>query len=125
MDSTEVQTGSCPKCQADRSEAALECVRCGIIFAKYRPVSVHAIDKPAEPVRAAFAWWPAAKEWLLETDTTTDSMTLYGRAVVFLGLLWWGRIFIMTPLESNYTGESFLHLINLPDRKSTRLNSSH
>lgn len=121
MDSIEVQTGSCPKCQADRSEAALECVRCGIIFAKYRPVSVRAFDKPAEPVRAGSAWWLTAKEWLLETDTTTDSMTFYGRAVVFLGLLWWGRIFIMTPLETNYTGESFLHLINLPFHEAGHL----
>ena len=114
-------TGSCPKCQADRSGSATECVRYGIIFAKYRPVSVRAFDKPAEPVRAGSAWWPAAKEWLLETDTTTDSMTFYGRAVVFLGLLWWGRIFIMTPLETNYTGESFLHLINLPFHEAGHL----
>ena len=78
-------------------------------------------DLPAEPVRAGSAWWPAAKEWLLETDTTTDSMTLYGRAVVFLGLLWWGRIFIMTPLETNYTGESFLHLVNLPFHEAGHL----
>lgn len=48
-------------------------------------------------------------------------MTLYGRAVVFLGLLWWGRIFIMTPLETSYTGESFLHLINLPFHEAGHL----
>ena len=41
-------------------------------------------------------------------------MTFYGRAAVFVGMVWWGWIFIGTPLETNYTGESFLHLINLP-----------
>jgi hypothetical protein len=41
-------------------------------------------------------------------------MTLYGRAAVFVAMVWWGWRFITTPLETNYTGESFLHLINLP-----------
>jgi len=62
-----------------------------------------------------------AKQWLIETDTTTDSGTFYGRLVVFLGLLWWGWIFIITPLETNYTGESFLHLINLPFHEAGHL----
>ncbi|OQW35202.1 MAG: hypothetical protein A4E19_16650 [Nitrospira sp. SG-bin1] len=41
-------------------------------------------------------------------------MTFYGRAAVFVAMVWWGWMFITTPLETNYTGESFLHLINLP-----------
>jgi hypothetical protein len=55
-----------------------------------------------------------AKEWLVDTDQSTDSMTFAGRGVLFLLLLWWGKTFILTPLETNYTGESFFHLINLP-----------
>jgi len=54
-----------------------------------------------------------AKEWLIESDRTADPMTFYGRVLVFLGLLWWGWTFIVTPLETNYAGESFLHLVNL------------
>lgn len=121
MDATEAQTGSCPKCQADRSEVALECVRCGIIFAKYRPPSVRQSVRSVAQARAGSSWWLTVRQWAIETDTTTDSMTFYGRAVVFLGLLWWGRIFIMTPLETNYTGESFLHLINLPFHEAGHL----
>ena len=41
-------------------------------------------------------------------------MTFYGRAAVFLGMVCWGWTFMVTPLETNYTGESLLHLINLP-----------
>ncbi len=114
MDSIEVQTGSCPKCQADRAEDATECGRCGIIFAKYRPLSVRPSDRSDAPALSESSWRVTARRWLLETDSMTDPMTFYGRAAVFLGLLWWGRIFIMTPLETNYTGESFLHLVNLP-----------
>jgi len=121
MVSIETQTGSCPKCQADRSEDATECAGCGIIFAKYKPLSIRRSDKSDAPALSESSWHVTAKQWLLETDTTTDSGTFYGRVVVFLGLLWWGRVFIMTPLETNYTGESFLHLINLPFHEAGHL----
>jgi hypothetical protein len=62
-----------------------------------------------------------AKHWLIESDTATDSLTLIGRATVFLLLVWWGRTFILTPLETNYTGESVLHLINLPFHEAGHL----
>ncbi|SPP64696.1 zinc ribbon domain-containing protein [Nitrospira lenta] len=121
MESIEARTEVCPKCQADRSENETECARCGIIFAKYRPLPIRRTDRSDVSVRSTPSWRVTAAQWLLESDTTTDSMTLYGRAVVFLGLLWWGRIFIMTPLETNYTGESFLHLINLPFHEAGHL----
>ena len=125
MESIEAQTEVCPKCHADRSEDETECAKCGIIFAKYRPLPVRLSDAlagaRAKPAGSESTWWVTAKQWLIETDGADDSMTLYGRAVVFLGLLWWGRVFIMTPLETNYTGESFLHLINLPFHEAGHL----
>ncbi|MBY0247038.1 MAG: hypothetical protein K2Q17_05165 [Nitrospiraceae bacterium] len=66
-------------------------------------------------------WVVTAKHWLIESDTATDSLTLIGRATVFLLLVWWGRTFILTPLETNYTGESVLHLINLPFHEAGHL----
>jgi len=89
----------------------MECVKCGIIFAKYRPL----VSPPRQPVlRDRVRWVALVKEWLVDSDKSTDSLTFGGRVAVFLVLLWWGRSFIFTPLETNYTGESFLHLINLP-----------
>lgn len=105
---------TCPKCHAERQDSDVECVRCGIIFAKYRPVSRRQQQSSSLPTWVQSRWAISAREWLLESDQTTDSMTFYGRLVVFIGLLWWGWKFIVTPLETNYTGESFLHLINLP-----------
>lgn len=121
MDGIETATDLCPKCQADRSADATECARCGIIFTKYRPLSVRAADRSAAPASSESAWWLTVKQWLIESDTTTDSMTFSGRVAIFLGLLWWGRIFIVTPLETNYTGESFLHLVNLPFHEAGHL----
>lgn len=89
-------------------------MRCGIIFAKYRPNALTARHPSRQSSRRKSEWLLTAKQCLIESDTTTDSVTFYGRAVVFVAMVWWGWTFIMTPLETNYTGESFLHLINLP-----------
>ena len=114
MGITETSTLSCPKCYAEQSGGETECVKCGIIFAKYRPLAARpSVTSPAQSFTES-PWFLTAKQWLIESDITTDSLTFYGRTVIFLGLLWWGWTFIVTPLETNYTGESFLHLINLP-----------
>lgn len=114
MKIAEATTLLCPKCRAERAADAIECATCGIVFAKYRPY--RAGPRLAGPA-GSFERSPRLlilKQWLLDSDTTTDSLAFYGRALVFLGLLWWGWTFIVTPLETNATGESFLHLINLP-----------
>jgi hypothetical protein len=114
MLASEVSTTQCPKCQAERSDGAEECARCGIIFAKYKPLAAQTRLLPSKPVFTQSEWFLTAKQWLIESDVPTDSMTFWGRAAVFVAMAWWGWKFIITPLETNYTGESFLHLINLP-----------
>lgn len=114
MEITEATTLLCPKCRTHRAADAIECTVCGIVFSKYRPHQ--AGPRVAGPARSfeRSQWLLILKQRLIDSDTTTDSLAFYGRAVVFLGLLWWGWTFIVTPLETNATGESFLHLINLP-----------
>lgn len=104
----------CPKCQAERLDGAEECARCGIIFAKYKPQTAKTHRLPTSPACTESKWFLTARQWLIESDTSIESMTFYGRAAVFVAMVWWGWTFIVTPLETNYTGESFLHLINLP-----------
>lgn len=117
----EISTTHCPKCQTQRSEGAEECARCGIIFAKYKPLMGKARLSPSKPAFTESEWFLTAKQWLIEADTTTESLTFYGRAAVFVAMVWWGWAFITTPLETNYTGESFLHLINLPFHEAGHL----
>jgi hypothetical protein len=119
MEPTATSTLSCPKCQAGQPDGATECVKCGIIFAKYQTLTPP-VRQQASPQHYA-RWVSLAKEWLVDSDTSTDSLRFAGRVVVFLVLLWWGRAFIFTPLETNYTGESFLHLINLPFHEAGHL----
>jgi hypothetical protein len=113
MLATNPSATNCPKCQAERVEEETECVRCGIIFAKYRPAMARVAVSPSSSLRERSRWVVTAKKWLIESDIPADSMTFYGRAAVFAAMVWWGWTFIVMPLESNYTGESFLHLINL------------
>ena len=121
MISVDQSTAHCPQCQAERTAEADECFRCGVIFAKYRPLPRRDSRVPPATMSSRSQWWLTAKEWLMESDQTTDAMTFYGRVVVFLGLVWWGRTFIVTPLEANYTGESILHLVNLPFHEAGHL----
>ncbi len=100
---------------------AVECVQCGIIFSKYRPSVGKGRVLPFASSPKHSQWLATAKQWLIESDTTTDSMTFYGRAAVFMAMAWWGWTFITTPLETNYTGESFLHLVNLPFHEASHV----
>jgi hypothetical protein len=53
-------------------------------------------------------------QWAITVDDSIHPLYFTGRVGLFVILLAWGTRFIMTPLESNYAGSSFLHLVNLP-----------
>jgi hypothetical protein len=44
-----------------------------------------------------------------------------GRVLFFFIIILWGLKFIFTPMESNYAGGSFMHLINLPFHEAGHL----
>src|SRR2546422_84733 len=106
----------CPKCQFDHPDGNVECMRCGIIFAKIRPSAESTITSEADllpPIATneaqhfdRFAW---AKDLLLFVEPQVNPLFLAGRAIVYAILLIWGWKFIMTPMETNYVGESFIH----------------
>ncbi|MBX3649735.1 MAG: hypothetical protein KF766_18930, partial [Rhodocyclaceae bacterium] len=90
----------------------MDCARCGIIFAK-----MHRSPRPAAvspPPSHQSTGAELLEEWVLVTEESVNPLYFAGRVLVFLLLTWWGWRLITTPLETNYTGESFLHLINLP-----------
>jgi hypothetical protein len=113
MEATAPAIPACPKCRTEVNGLAAECLKCGIVFAKYRPPALGTGRLRARSFTEP-AWRKAARQWLIESDTTTDSLTFYGRALLWIVLVGWGLKFTVTPLETNYTGESFLHLVNLP-----------
>ena len=113
----------CPRCGFDQPDGGTECIKCVIVFDKYLskqrgsaggPVSrpqgaKHAVDNP-EGEEMQGLW----RELFFHVDPEAGIFSLIGRALVLSVLLSWGLKFVFSSVGSNYSGESFLHLVNLP-----------
>jgi len=112
----------CPKCGFEQPDGSGECLRCGVIFSRIHlsgegaeipdriPRSAGPGDDPSRPS----GMLPWLKERLFSVDPEENGLLVAGRAIVFLVLLVWGFRLMTSSIASNYVGESFLHLINLP-----------
>ncbi len=106
----------CPKCHYIQPDDISECLKCGLIFAKYRPCEI-AKDQNKPPEKTYFSPAQTAnliKELVLYVEPAPHPLFFMGRAVVYVILIIWAMAFIFSPMETNYVGKSFLHLINLP-----------
>lgn len=121
MESLTTSTVLCPKCGFEQHDGAVACPRCGVVFAKYRQMEATNQMRLRASTSSGSQWGMLAKEWFVESDQANDFLAFAGRGLVFFLLLWWGWRFITTPLETNYTGESFLHLVNLPFHEAGHL----
>lgn len=111
----------CPKCEWEQSGGRVECDRCGIIFSKYMARAERAAARIRHPPARESLWLPLTKDWLLTVEEAVNPFYFAGRLLLFAALVLWAWKFITTPLESNYTGESFLHLVNLPFHEAGHL----
>jgi hypothetical protein len=114
----------CPKCALEQPDEHAECPRCGIVFEKYHAHRAAAgIIDQSEPLPVVSAFEADAapptinallSDWLFSVHVPVNPFAWGGRAVAFFLLFLWGWRFILSSIESNYVGESFVHLINLP-----------
>ncbi len=115
----------CPDCEFEQPDDNTECPKCGIVFEKYFALQKSLPIKAVEPRRLrppagkeeekdAATMRGSGKELFLFVDPRINPFYFGGRVVVFLIIFIWGLKFIFTPLESNYTAQSFMHLVNLP-----------
>lgn len=115
----------CPKCSHKQPGGYSECQRCGVIFARIHPAAPdlpRLEPSPAAGPTEALAPLPVRlKERLLRVDPDESRLLVAGRAVVYLVLLVWGFRLMTSSIDSNYVGESFLHLINLPFHEAGHL----
>lgn len=120
----------CPKCGFDQPDRGAECMKCGIVFDKYAlKQRLHSITESAQnqaesPAASDIESTNAAsfiEELLLYVKPGINVFFFAGRSLFFFILIVWGLKFIFTPLESNYAGGSFMHLINLPFHEAGHL----
>lgn len=117
----------CPHCQCEQPDENIECPRCGIVFEKYFALQEKRAREGAEPrpreprvteVQEGKEEKPTigsfGKELFLYVNPQINPFYFASRVIVFLVIFIWGLKFIFTPLESNYTAQSFMHLVNLP-----------
>jgi hypothetical protein len=117
----------CPNCHAEQPADTAECGRCGIVFAKAKPVRDTIGGLPDVPISAKGdeaenqTLWESTIELFLPRESDIPHLYLAGRFLAYVVLLVWGWHFIAAPLETNYAGESFMHNINLPFHEAGHL----
>jgi len=107
----------CPKCDFVQSDRNARCSKCGLTFEKDPNHRVTSLLKRPPQVKEEAG---VISDGTFSTDTIffvePDVNPFYfaGRVAVFLILFVWGWMFVLKPMSSNYAGQSFLHLVNLP-----------
>jgi hypothetical protein len=113
----------CPKCNFDQPDGGIECLNCGIVFAKYLSIKNKASDKseiilPFDLTKEVNHPSSKIKQYLknlfFHINPEFGIYHLIGRVFVLLVIIAWGLKFIFSSIESNYSGNSFMHLVNLP-----------
>lgn len=111
----------CPHCGFDQQGGSTECVKCGIVFAKYSPERRHPIHgtpvpSPSSPSNEDTipGFRPFFKELFFSVQPETNIIFFIGRVLVLLVMIIWGMKFIFSSIGSNSSGNSFMHLVNLP-----------
>ena len=59
--------------------------------------------------------------YLFPAEERVNLFFFAGRVLVYVLLVFWGVKFIVTPMETNYVGAHFMHLINLPFHEAGHL----
>ncbi len=113
----ESETGdmNCPKCGLEQNDENRECLRCGLIFSKYRPLDYkQLLERSRSEETAEQSILKRILNYLFHTKEEIEIVYFVGRLIVFTFLFIWSIKFLQSSIESNYVGRSFMHLVNLP-----------
>jgi hypothetical protein len=112
----------CPKCGYERqptdTACAESCPACGLVFAKWLKQRFSADDRESGSSAASVASATrAVRDSLIQqltyVQTPADSLSVYGRMLVYGVFLVWGWHFILSGMDSAVLMSSFMHNVNL------------
>ena len=102
----------CPKCGIRQEDGNVECVRCGLIFSRYKPPEDRNLPRNCHGKEVSRTG--RVISYLFHTGDRVEPVYLLGRAMVFTLVAIWSISFLGSSIEGNYAGRSFMHLVNLP-----------
>lgn len=105
----------CPKC-GQFQEKAIACSSCGVIVAKVKKASTAATTSVINdaPIEIYDSLGTKIKQRLFYVNEREDTVSVFFRGLVLLGMVYLSFKLITSTIASNYAGEIFLHIINLP-----------
>ena len=95
-------------------------MKCGFIFETLQRPALRN-RPPLQTIRASLKKGISFKDVVFFVDPKVNPFYFGGRVIIGLVLLIWGWKFILTPMATNYAGNSFFHLVNLPFHEAGHL----
>ncbi|MEN8208786.1 MAG: zinc ribbon domain-containing protein [Candidatus Fermentibacteria bacterium] len=106
---------NCPKCGLEQNDENEECLRCGLFFSRYKPLDYdHLLNRQPSFGAADRSKLKRVTDYMFHTKDKIEIFYFAGRLIAFLFLFIWSIKFFQSSIESNYVGNSFMHLVNLP-----------
>jgi hypothetical protein len=113
----------CPECDFVQSDQNATCSKCGLVFEKYQRPQASTLRKGGVTAKRDTAAGDGTffQDTLFFVESKVNPFYFGGRIVVGLIIFIWGWVFILTPMATNYAGNSFFHLVNLPFHEAGHL----
>ena len=103
-----------------QSDRKARCSKCGTILEKCQTPALRkrtVIAENGSPTEEGTFF----QDFVFLVEPKVNPFYFGGRVITGLVLLIWGWKFILTPMGTNYAGESFFHLVNLPFHEAGHL----
>ena len=110
----------CPKCKFEQPDGNRECMKCGLIFARYTGPAGGGTGKKAAPPSGApvrepeFSFFDWLRDLLFHVDPDVNVFYFAGRVLLYVVVLIYCIKYFLTPMVKCYQVMPFMHLVNLP-----------